>query len=213
MAAVAGPPPKKNGLTRTDSNNSIKSDDDTPWHNNDTPLVREGWGELTRLCAITDMKGCTFGSIAMPQLIPAVIQAVSIFVNYYPFIVGEVHVINCAPLVAKIFKRALHTVVPKHIADQVQIHVRATEILRSVRTHHLPKQIGGDADCAVLEPPDPPPPNGASGTKAKAAPSDDDDGKTQQQIPRPGDDSPPDDDADDDPAATAAAPPAEEKSP
>mmetsp|Transcript_10590 Transcript_10590/g.35002 ORF Transcript_10590/g.35002 Transcript_10590/m.35002 type:complete len:181 (-) Transcript_10590:191-733(-) len=127
--------------------------------------------------------------------------------------VGEVHVINCAPLVAKIFKRALHTVVPKHIADQVQIHVRATEILRSVRTHHLPKQIGGDADCAVLEPPDPPPPNGASGTKAKAAPSDDDDGKTQQQIPRPGDDSPPDDDADDDPAATAAAPPAEEKSP
>mmetsp|Transcript_10591 Transcript_10591/g.35012 ORF Transcript_10591/g.35012 Transcript_10591/m.35012 type:complete len:116 (-) Transcript_10591:556-903(-) len=87
MAAVAGPPPKKNGLTRTDSNNSIKSDDDTPWHNNDTPLVREGWGELTRLCAITDMKGCTFGSIAMPQLIPAVIQAVSIFVNYYPFIV------------------------------------------------------------------------------------------------------------------------------
>ena len=27
----------------------------------DPPLLDEGWGEITRLCAITDMKGCTFG--------------------------------------------------------------------------------------------------------------------------------------------------------
>jgi len=138
------------------SEEDVGDDDAEPWHKNETPLVREGWGELTRLCAITDMRGCTFGSIAMPQLIPAVIQAVSIFVNYYPYIVGGLHVINCSPLVAKIFKRALQTVVPKHIADQVQIHVSADEILRSVRLHHLPKQIGGHADCPELHPPPPP---------------------------------------------------------
>mmetsp|Transcript_21588 Transcript_21588/g.33120 ORF Transcript_21588/g.33120 Transcript_21588/m.33120 type:complete len:614 (-) Transcript_21588:151-1992(-) len=127
-----------------------------PWHRNETPLIYEGWGELTRLCAITDMAGCTFGSIAMPQLIPAVIQAVSLFVNYYPYIVGELHVINCAPLVARIFKRALNAVVPKHIADQVQIHVHTTELLHSVRPVHLPKHIGGDAECPALDAPPPP---------------------------------------------------------
>ncbi|KAJ8603770.1 hypothetical protein CTAYLR_000322 [Chrysophaeum taylorii] len=122
-----------------------------------SPLLSEGWGELTRLCAITDMAGCTFGSMMMPQLLPAVVQAVSTFVNYYPYIVGELHVINCAPLVAKVFKRALRTVVPKHIADQVQVHVHASELLDSVRPHNLPVQIGGAADCDELVPPPPPP--------------------------------------------------------
>ena len=85
--ATALPPKKNNSTASFDGNDSDDDDDDRPWHRNETPVVRDGWGELTRLCAITDMKGCTFGSIAMPQLIPAVIQAVSIFVNYYPFIV------------------------------------------------------------------------------------------------------------------------------
>lgn len=122
-----------------------------------SPLMREGWGEVTRLCAITDMKGCTFGSMMMPQLIPAVVQAVSIFVNYYPYIVGELHVINCMPLVANIFRRALRTVVPKHIADQIKVHVNASELLDCVRADHLPVQIGGRAVCDELTPPPPPP--------------------------------------------------------
>lgn len=122
-----------------------------------TPLTTEGWGEMTRLCAITDMSGCTFTSMMMPQVIPAVVQSVSIFVNHYPYIVGELHVINCVPLVAKVFKKALHAVVPKHIADQVQIHVHASELLASVRPANLPVQIGGDALCPQLTPPPPPP--------------------------------------------------------
>jgi len=146
------------------------TNDAATWHQNRTPVVREGWGELTRLCAITDMSGCTFGSMAMPQLIPAVIQAVSIFVNQYPFIVGELHVINCASIVAKIFKRALHTVVPKHIADQVQIHVHARELLDSVRLPHLPTQIGGAAECPELEPPPGPPSTRRGTTNGGAGP-------------------------------------------
>lgn len=122
-----------------------------------TPLYREGWGELTRLCAITDMTGCTFSSIMMPALIPTVVQSVSIFVNHYPFIVGELHVINCNALVAKVFKKALQAVVPKHIADQVQIHVNADELFDSVRHDNLPVQVGGSAPCDRLVPPPPPP--------------------------------------------------------
>lgn len=138
-----------------------------------SPLLRDGWGEITRLCAITDMKGCSFGSMMMPQLIPAVVQAVSIFVNYYPYIVGELHVINCAPLVATIFKRALRTVVPKHIADQVKVHVKASELLDSVRADHLPVQVGGRAVCDELIPPPPPPDD-----LANSSPRADDLGKT-----------------------------------
>ena len=55
----------------------------------DPPLLDEGWGEITRLCAITDMKGCTFGSVMIPTLIPAVVQAVQMFLNYYPFYCGQ----------------------------------------------------------------------------------------------------------------------------
>lgn len=131
----------------------LEVDDDDEF----TPLQKEGWGEITRLCAITDMAGCTFTSMMMPQLVPAVVQAVSIFVQHYPFIVGELHVINCVPLVAKIFRRALRTVVPKHIADQVQVHVHTSELLTSVTPDNLPAQIGGTAECPQLEPPAPPP--------------------------------------------------------
>ena len=66
--------------------------------------------EVTRLCAITDMAGCTFGSVMMPTLIPAVIQSVQIFINYYPFIVGQLHVVNCQTTIARIFRRALTSV-------------------------------------------------------------------------------------------------------
>ena len=88
----------------------------------DPPLLREGWGEITRLCAITDMKGCTFGSVMIPTLIPAVVQAVQMFLNYYPFIVGKLHIVNCQPTIAAIFRRALTSVVPAHVARQITIH-------------------------------------------------------------------------------------------
>jgi len=124
----------------------------------DPPLLDEGWGEITRLCAITDMKGCTFGSVMMPTLIPAVVQAVQMFLNYYPFIVGKLHIVNCQPTIAAIFRRALTSVVPAHVARQITIHaLESREILRSVAADHLPRQLGGEAECPELEPPDPPP--------------------------------------------------------
>ena len=48
----------------------------------------------------------------MPRLIPAVVQAVQMFLNYYPFIVGKLHIVNCQPTIAAIFRRALTSVVP-----------------------------------------------------------------------------------------------------
>ena len=39
----------------------------------------------------------------MPTLIPAVVQAVQMFLNYYPFIVGKLHIVNCQPTIAAIF--------------------------------------------------------------------------------------------------------------
>ena len=122
----------------------------------DPPLLREGWGEVTRLCAITDMAGCTFGSVMMPTLIPAVIQSVQIFINYYPFIVGQLHVVNCQTTIARIFRRALTSVLPEHVAAQIQIHVEPGDLLKSVARDNLPTQLGGDARCDELIPPPPP---------------------------------------------------------
>ena len=135
----------------------------------DPPLLREGWGEITRLCAITDMAGCTLGSVMMPTLIPAVIQSVSVFLNYYPYIVGQLHVINCQSTIARVFRRALVSVLPEHVASQIQIHSDFTNLFRSIARDSLPVQVGGDAPCAELVPPpppgahrrSPPPPGGA----------------------------------------------------
>jgi hypothetical protein len=124
----------------------------------DPPLLDEGWGELTRLCAITDMRGCTFGSVMMPTLIPAVVQAVQMFLNYYPFIVGKLHIVNCQPMIASIFRRALVSVIPAHVAKQITIHgLDSRDIFQSVAADHLPRQLGGEAECPELEPPPPPP--------------------------------------------------------
>ena len=71
------------------------------------------------------MKGCTFGSVMMPTLIPAVVQAVQMFLNYYPFIVGKLHIVNCQPTIAAIFRRALTSVVPAHVARQITRRTRS----------------------------------------------------------------------------------------
>ena len=119
----------------------------------DPPLLKEGWGEVTRLCAITDMAGCTLGSVMMPTLIPAIIQAVQVFLNYYPYIVGQLHVINCQTTIARVFRRALTSILPEHVAKQIQIHSDFTNLYRYVAKEHLPNQVGGDAPCAELKPP------------------------------------------------------------
>ncbi|KAJ1453298.1 hypothetical protein M885DRAFT_524703 [Pelagophyceae sp. CCMP2097] len=124
------------------------------------PLRKEGWGELTRLCCVTDMAGCTFGSLMLPTLLPAFVQSVSLFINFYPGIVGELHVVNCAPVIARILKKALRSVVPKHIADQVKVHVDSTGLQGYLSPHMLPAQLGGLVDCAHLKPPAPPDANG-----------------------------------------------------
>ena len=51
----------------------------------------------------------------------AVVQAVQMFLNYYPFIVGKLHIVNCQPTIAAIFRRALTSVVPAHVARQITI--------------------------------------------------------------------------------------------
>ena len=124
----------------------------------DPPLLDEGWGEITRLCAITDMKGCTFGSVMMPTLIPAVVQAVQMFLNYYPFIVGKLHIVNCQPTIAAIFGKALRRGPgARHAANPDPQRLKSREITRSVAADHAPRQLGGEAECPELEPPEPPP--------------------------------------------------------
>ena len=44
------------------------------------------------------------------------------------------------------------------VARQITIHaLESREILRSVAADHLPRQLGGEAECPELEPPEPPP--------------------------------------------------------
>ena len=94
----------------------------------------------------------------MPTLIPAVIQAVKMFLNYYPFIVGRLHVINCPPLIARVFRSALTSIVPEHVAKQITVHpIGGRDIFNQVARDHLPVQIGGGAPCPELAPPGPPP--------------------------------------------------------
>ena len=168
----------------------------------DPPLLNEGWGEVTQLCAITDMAGCTFGSIMMPTLIPAVVQATQMFLNYYPYpaaprnlltirlpwnihvvaaapprpvsaedlhgitrrprryIVGRLHIINCQPTIAAIFRRALASIVPEHVVRRITVHpIGSRDIFDQVAREHLPVQVGGQAPCDELIPPPPPPPS------------------------------------------------------
>ena len=100
------------------------------------------------------MRGCTFGSIMLPTLIPAMIASVKMFLNYYPFIVGRCHVINCPPTIAAIFRRALTSIVPEHVAKQITVHpIGGRDIFSQVARDHLPVQVGGSAAAPELSPP------------------------------------------------------------
>ena len=115
----------------------------------DPPLLDEGWGEITRLCAITDMKGCTFGSVMMPTLIPAVVQAVQMFLNYYPFIVGKLHIVNCQPTIAAIFRRALTRGSRAVGAADPRSAASDRREIAGVAADHAPKQLRGRGGCRV----------------------------------------------------------------
>jgi hypothetical protein len=70
--------------------------------------------------------------------------------------VGQLHVINCQSTIARVFRRALVSVLPEHVASQIQIHSDFTNLFRSIARDSLPVQVGGDAPCAELVPPPPP---------------------------------------------------------
>ena len=110
-------------------------------------------GARSRGFAITDMKGCTSGSVMMPTLIPAVVQPCRCS-RTLSFIVGKLH-IELPADDAAIFRGPLPRC-SAHVARQITIYaLESREISEGRRTIYSPP--GGEAECPELEPPDPPP--------------------------------------------------------
>ena len=54
----------------------------------------------------------------------------------------------------RVFRRALVSVLPEHVASQIQIHSDFTNLFRSIARDSLPVQVGGDAplsDCMACQ--------------------------------------------------------------
>lgn len=116
--------------------------------------LREGWGEIARLCTIFDMKGLTFGHALLPGGYRMVKQLIPLVQRYYPWLQDTTHFVNASMAVSTFFAY-LRPLLPKHTQRKIYIHgLGATGALtEEIRPDFLPEALGGRAVCLDLAPP------------------------------------------------------------
>ena len=116
--------------------------------------LREGWGEIARLCTIFDMKGLTFGHALLPGGYRMVKQLIPLVQRYYPWLQDTTHFVNASMAVSTFFAY-LRPLLPKHTQRKIYIHgLGATGALtEEIRPDFLPEALGGRAECLDLAPP------------------------------------------------------------
>ena len=113
--------------------------------------LREGWGEIARLCTIFDMKGLTFGHALLPGGYRMVKQLIPLVQRYYPWLQDTTHFVNASMAVSTFFAY-LRPLLPKHTQRKIYIHgLGATGALtEEIRPDFLPEALGGRAECLDL---------------------------------------------------------------
>ena len=118
-----------------------------------TPL-REGWGEVARLCTIFDMKGLTLSHALLPGGINMVRQLIPLIQKNYPWLQDTTHFVNASGATSFAWSM-LRPLLPKNTQRKVHIHGAgaAQSLTEEVRPDFLPEQLGGRAACRELRPP------------------------------------------------------------
>ena len=116
--------------------------------------LREGWGEVARLCTIFDMKGLTFAHALLPGGFRMVKQLIPLVQRYYPWLQDTTHFVNASMAVSTFFAY-LRPLLPKHTQRKIFIHGSgaAASLTEEIRPDFLPIALGGRAECLDLTPP------------------------------------------------------------
>ena len=117
-------------------------------------VLREGWGEIARLCTVMDLRGLTFSHAVLPGGVLMLKQLIPIVQKNYPWLQDTTYVVNASGSVY-FFWSMLRPLLPYHTQSKIQIHSTdpAHTLADSISPHNLPTQLGGQAPCAELVPP------------------------------------------------------------
>ena len=107
-----------------------------------TPL-REGWGEVARLCTIFDMKGLTLSHALLPGGFNMVRQLIPLVQKNYPWLQDTTHFVNASGATSYAWSM-LRPLLPKNTQRKVHIHGAgaAQSLTEEVRPDFLPEQLG-----------------------------------------------------------------------
>ena len=111
-----------------------------------TPL-REGWGEVARLCTIFDMKGLTLSHALLPGGFNMVRQLIPLVQKNYPWLQDTTHFVNASGATSYAWSM-LRPLLPKNTQRKVHICVEINQCVGCTRQFFTKSFLGDDA--AVL---------------------------------------------------------------
>lgn len=116
--------------------------------------LREGWGEVARLCTIMDMKGLTLSHALLPGGFNMLRQLIPLVQKNYPWLQDTTHLVNVSGAISYAWSM-LRPFVPKHTQSKTFIHSKnaSASLTEEIRPDFLPEQLGGRAACVALTPP------------------------------------------------------------
>lgn len=114
--------------------------------------LEEGWGEIARLCTIFDMAGLTLSHALLPAGVRMVKQLIPLVQKYYPWLQDTTHLVNVSSTIASCW-HGVKPLLPAHTQRKIHIHAALSSLSACIRLDHLPRTLGGNADCPDLDPP------------------------------------------------------------
>lgn len=121
------------------------------WKSLQLELLSTDQNDIARLCTVFDLSGLTLAHARLPVGYKMIKQLLQIVQRYYPWLQDTTHLVNASRSTFAAWS-LLRPILPKHTRAKIFIHNSTDSLLESIPPDHLPKVLGGRADCPSLQP-------------------------------------------------------------